>query len=43
MVTLDNERTQKVLKIIDKLEDLDDVQNVASNLEIPDDYDDSED
>ena len=43
MVTLDNERTQKVLKIIDKLEDLDDVQNVASNLEIPDDYEDSED
>ena len=43
MVTLDNERTRKVLKIIDKLEDLDDVQNVASNLEIPDDYEDSED
>ncbi len=43
MVTLDNERTQKVLKIIDKLEDLDDVQNVASNLDIPDDYEDSED
>ncbi len=42
MVLLDNEKTQKVMKIIDKLEDLDDVQNVSSNLEIPDDYEDSE-
>ena len=38
-VTLDKETTQKVLKIIDLLEDNDDVQNVWSNLEIPDDMD----
>ncbi len=38
-ITLDNEKTGKVLKLIDKLEDNDDVQNVYSNLEIPDDYD----
>ncbi len=42
MVSLDNEKTRKVLKIIDKLEELDDVQNVSSNLELPDDFDDSE-
>ncbi len=38
-ITLDNEKTGKVLKLIDRLEDNDDVQNVYSNLEIPDDYD----
>lgn len=42
MVSLDNERTAKVLRIIDKLEELDDVQLVSSNLEIPDDYYDNE-
>ncbi|AYN93897.1 YebC/PmpR family DNA-binding transcriptional regulator [Pseudomonas sp. LTJR-52] len=34
---LDLETAQKVLKLIDMLEDLDDVQNVYSNAEIPDD------
>jgi transcriptional/translational regulatory protein YebC/TACO1 len=38
-VTLDKDTTQKVLKIINLLEDNDDVQNVWSNLEIPDDMD----
>ncbi|TWI58600.1 YebC/PmpR family DNA-binding regulatory protein [Pseudomonas duriflava] len=34
---LDVETAQKVLKLIDMLEDLDDVQNVYSNAEIPED------
>ena len=34
--TLDLETAQKVLKLIDMLEDLDDVQNVYSNADIPD-------
>ncbi len=42
MVSLTNERTAKVLRIIDRLEELDDVQLVSSNLEIPDDYEDNE-
>ncbi len=42
MVSLDNEKTAKVLRIIDRLEELDDVQLVSSNLEIPDDYEDNE-
>ena len=33
---LDLDGAQKVLKLIDMLEDLDDVQNVYSNAEIPD-------
>jgi transcriptional/translational regulatory protein YebC/TACO1 len=33
--TLDLETAQKVLKLIDMLEDLDDVQNVYSNADIP--------
>jgi transcriptional/translational regulatory protein YebC/TACO1 len=33
---LDLEMAEKVLKLIDMLEDLDDVQNVYSNAEIPD-------
>uniref|UniRef100_A0A1B6K9Z7 Transcriptional regulatory protein n=1 Tax=Graphocephala atropunctata TaxID=36148 RepID=A0A1B6K9Z7_9HEMI len=37
-MTLDHERTGRVLKLIDALEDLDDVQNVWSNLDIPDDF-----
>jgi YebC/PmpR family DNA-binding regulatory protein len=37
-VTLDNDKTAKVLKLIDALEDNDDVQSVASNLEIPDGF-----
>lgn len=37
-ITLNHERTGRVLKLIDILEDLDDVQNVWSNMEIPDDF-----
>lgn len=39
----DNERIRKVLRIIERLEELDDVQQVSSNLDIPDDYEDEED
>jgi len=41
-VALDSEKARKVLKIIDKLEELDDVQQVSSNLELPDDFEDSD-
>jgi len=41
-VALDNEKTEKVLKLIEKMEDNDDVQAVASNLEVPDDFEPSE-
>jgi len=34
-VTLDNDKTQKALKLVDNLEEHEDVQNVATNLEIP--------
>ncbi|MCL2294263.1 MAG: YebC/PmpR family DNA-binding transcriptional regulator [Spirochaetes bacterium] len=37
-VKLDEEKTQAALKLIEKLEDLDDVQSVYSNLEIPDNF-----
>jgi len=37
-ITLDDEKTEKALKLIENLEDNDDVQNVASNLELPDSY-----
>jgi len=37
-VSLGNEATAKVLSLIDRLEDIDDVQSVASNLEIPSDF-----
>jgi len=37
-VTIDTEKTHKVLRLIDRLEDLDDVQSVSTNLEIADDY-----
>jgi YebC/PmpR family DNA-binding regulatory protein len=37
-VQLDFEKTQKVLNLIEALEDLDDVQEVYSNLEISDDF-----
>jgi YebC/PmpR family DNA-binding regulatory protein len=36
-VTLDAEKTKKVLELIEKIEDDDDVQNVYSSLNIPDD------
>ena len=42
-VALDKEHAQKVMKIVDRLEDLDDVQNVYTNLDLPDDYEDPED
>ncbi|MFA6904768.1 MAG: YebC/PmpR family DNA-binding transcriptional regulator, partial [Sphaerochaeta sp.] len=41
-VTLESEKARKVLKIIDKLEELDDVQQVSTNLELPDDFEDSD-
>lgn len=37
-VSLDKDATAKVMKMIDRLEENDDVQNVYHNLEIPDDY-----
>ena len=37
-VTLDNDATAKVLKLIDKLEENDDVQNVYSNINIPEGF-----
>ncbi len=36
--TLDNETTRKVLKLVDKLEEDDDVQNVYTNLDIPEGF-----
>lgn len=38
-VTTDDETTRKALRLIDRLEDIDDVQTVSTNLEIPDDFD----
>lgn len=37
-VELESEKAQKVLNLIEKLEDNDDVQSVASNLELPEDF-----
>jgi len=37
-VTLSNDATGKVLRLIEKLEEDDDVQNVYSNIEVPDSY-----
>jgi YebC/PmpR family DNA-binding regulatory protein len=37
-VSLDNDATAKVVKLIDKLEENDDVQNVYSNINIPDGF-----
>jgi YebC/PmpR family DNA-binding regulatory protein len=37
-VSLDNDATAKVLKLIDKLEENDDVQNVYSNISIPEGF-----
>jgi len=34
-ITLDNDKTQKALRLVEHLEDHEDVQNVATNLEIP--------
>ncbi|MDC7123916.1 MAG: YebC/PmpR family DNA-binding transcriptional regulator [Spirochaetales bacterium] len=38
-VTLDDEKTRKVLRLIDNLEDNDDVQNVYSNMDLPEGFD----
>lgn len=38
MVTLDNESTAKVLRLIERLEENDDVQAVSSNLDVPDGF-----
>jgi transcriptional/translational regulatory protein YebC/TACO1 len=38
-VILDNNDTGKVLKLIERLEENDDVQNVYSNIEIPEGFD----
>ncbi|MCQ2603858.1 MAG: YebC/PmpR family DNA-binding transcriptional regulator [Spirochaetia bacterium] len=38
MKSLDKEKTSKVLKLIERLEDLDDVQNVSTDLDVPDDF-----
>ena len=35
MVELDKEGAEKVIALVDSLEDLDDVQNVYTNAEIP--------
>jgi len=37
-VTLDNEATAKILRLVDKLEDNEDVQNVYNNISIPEGY-----
>ena len=37
-VTLEDEQTGKVLRLIERLEDNDDVQDVASNLDVPADF-----
>ncbi len=42
MVALDKVKAAKVLKIIDRLEELEDVQQVSTNLELPDDYEEEE-
>jgi transcriptional/translational regulatory protein YebC/TACO1 len=41
-VQLETERARKVMRIVDKLEELDDVQQVSTNLDLPDDYEDEE-
>jgi transcriptional/translational regulatory protein YebC/TACO1 len=38
MKTVQAEKVDKVLNLIDNLEELDDIQNVYTNLDIPDDY-----
>ena len=37
-VSLDKEKAQKVMNIVERLEDLDDVQQVSTNLDLPDDF-----
>jgi YebC/PmpR family DNA-binding regulatory protein len=38
MVSLDKEKTAKVLRLVESLEDNDDIQNVFTNLEVPDGF-----
>lgn len=38
-VSLDKEKASKVMKIVERLEELDDVQQVSTNLDLPDDFD----
>ncbi len=38
-IELDEDTTRKALKLIEQLEDHDDVQSVATNIDIPDDFD----
>ena len=38
MVALDNEKAQKVMNIVNRLEELDDVQQVSTNLDLPEDF-----
>ena len=35
---VDKERAQKVMNIVDRLESLDDVQQVSTDMELPDDF-----
>ena len=42
MVELPNDKAQKVMKIVDKLEELEDVQQVSTNLDLPDDFEEEE-
>ena len=37
-VSLDKEKASKVMKIVERLEELDDVQHVSTNLDLPDDF-----
>jgi len=37
-VTLENDKTTKALKLIDRMEDLDDVQSISTNLDIPENF-----
>ncbi|MGI6489771.1 MAG: YebC/PmpR family DNA-binding transcriptional regulator, partial [Sphaerochaeta sp.] len=41
-VLLETEKARKVLKIVDRLEELDDVQQVSTNLELPDDFEEED-
>ncbi len=42
MITLESDKARKVLRIVEKLEDLEDVQQVSTNLELPDDFEEEE-
>ena len=41
-VTLENDKANKVLRIVERLEDLEDVQQVSTNLDLPDDFEEEE-